>query len=72
VALAPEIGNSVISRGVTFAGPDETLHVILDNASFHLKVQVLQCAAAHRIRFYFFAPTAAASSAISRPCGSWR
>lgn len=37
---------------------DETLHVILDNASFHLKAEVLEYAASHRIRFYF-TPTSA-------------
>lgn len=36
----------------------EVLHVILDNASFHLKAEVLDYAAAHRIKFYF-TPTGA-------------
>jgi transposase len=31
----------------------QVLHVVLDNASFHLKAEVLTWAAAHRIRFYF-------------------
>lgn len=30
-----------------------TLHVVLDNASFHLKTEVLAYAATHGIRFYF-------------------
>jgi transposase len=37
---------------------DEVLHIVLDNASFHLKAEVLNYAAAHRIRFYF-TPTGA-------------
>ena len=36
----------------------EVLHVILDNAGFHLKAEVLQYAASHRIKFYF-TPTGA-------------
>ena len=36
----------------------EVLHVILDNASFHLKAEVLEYAAAHRITLYF-TPTGA-------------
>jgi transposase len=36
----------------------EVLHVILDNATFHLKAEVLDYAAAHRIKFYF-TPTGA-------------
>ncbi|MGZ9106707.1 MAG: IS630 family transposase [Rhodoplanes sp.] len=36
----------------------EVLHVILDNAGFHLKAEVLDYAAAHRIKFYF-TPTGA-------------
>lgn len=36
----------------------EVLHVILDNASFHLKAQVLEYAQSHRIKFYF-TPTGA-------------
>jgi transposase len=36
----------------------EVLHLILDNASFHLKAEVLAYAATHRIRFYF-TPTGA-------------
>jgi len=36
----------------------EVLHLILDNASFHLKAEVLAYAATHRIHFYF-TPTAA-------------
>jgi transposase len=36
----------------------EVLHVVLDNAGFHLKAEVLAYAAAHRIRFYF-TPTGA-------------
>lgn len=36
----------------------ETLHVILDNATFHLKAEVLDYAANHRIKFYF-TPTSA-------------
>lgn len=36
----------------------EVLHVILDNASFHLKAEVLDYAASHRIKFYF-TPTGA-------------
>ena len=36
----------------------ETLHVVLDNAGFHLKDQVVQYAATHRIKFYF-TPTGA-------------
>ena len=36
----------------------EVLHVILDNASFHLKAEVLAYAEAHRIKFYF-TPTGA-------------
>lgn len=36
----------------------EVLHVILDNASFHLKAEVLAYAALHRIKFYF-TPTSA-------------
>jgi transposase len=31
----------------------QVLHVVLDNASFHLKIEVLTWAAAHRVRFYF-------------------
>lgn len=36
----------------------EVLHVVLDNASFHLKAEVQTYARTHRIRFYF-TPTAA-------------
>jgi transposase len=36
----------------------EVLHVILDNAGFHLKAEVLAYAAAHRIKLYF-TPTGA-------------
>lgn len=36
----------------------EVLHVILDNATFHLKAEVLDYAATHRIKFYF-TPTGA-------------
>jgi transposase len=36
----------------------EVLHLILDNATFHLKAEVLDYAASHRIKFYF-TPTAA-------------
>jgi transposase len=36
----------------------EVLHIVLDNAGFHLKAEVLAYAAAHRIKFYF-TPTAA-------------
>jgi transposase len=36
----------------------EVLHVILDNAGFHLKAEVLEYAASHGIKFYF-TPTAA-------------
>jgi transposase len=36
----------------------EVLHLILDNASFHLKAEVLAWAAAHRVQFYF-TPTGA-------------
>lgn len=36
----------------------EVLHVILDNASFHLKAEVLAYAAGHRIKLYF-TPTGA-------------
>ena len=36
----------------------EVLHVILDNASFHLKAEVAEYAALHRIKFYF-TPTGA-------------
>jgi transposase len=36
----------------------EVLHVILDNASYHLKDQVVDYAATHRIQFYF-TPTGA-------------
>ncbi len=36
----------------------EVLHVILDNAGFHLKAEVLDYAATHRIKFYF-TPTGA-------------
>jgi transposase len=36
----------------------EVLHIILDNATFHLKAEVLNYAAAHRIKFYF-TPTGA-------------
>ncbi len=36
----------------------EVLHIVLDNARFHLKAEVLSYAAAHRIRFYF-TPTGA-------------
>lgn len=32
---------------------NEVLHIILDNASFHLKAEVLLYAAAHKIKFYF-------------------
>jgi len=31
----------------------EVLHVVLDNASFHLKSEIAQYAATHRIQFYF-------------------
>ena len=31
----------------------QVLHVVLDNASFHLKAEVLSWAAEHRVRFYF-------------------
>ena len=31
----------------------ETLHIVLDNYKPHLKTEVLQWAAAHRVRFYF-------------------
>ncbi len=34
------------------------LHIVLDNASFHKKAQVLAYAASHRIKFYF-TPTSA-------------
>ena len=36
----------------------EVLHIVLDNASFHLKAEVLAYAASHRIKFYF-TPTGA-------------
>jgi transposase len=36
----------------------EVLHVILDNAGFHLKAEVLDYASTHRIKFYF-TPTGA-------------
>lgn len=36
---------------------NEVLHVVLDNAGFHLKAEVLAYAAAHHIKFYF-TPTA--------------
>jgi transposase len=36
----------------------EALHVILDNATFHLKAEVMAYAASHRIKFYF-TPTGA-------------
>ena len=36
----------------------EVLHVVLDNASFHLKSEIAQYAATHRIKFYF-TPTGA-------------
>lgn len=36
----------------------EVLHVVLDNASFHLKAEVLLYAATHKIKFYF-TPTGA-------------
>ena len=36
----------------------EVLHVVLDNAGFHKKAEVLAYAAAHRIKFYF-TPTGA-------------
>jgi transposase len=32
---------------------DEVLHIVLDNASFHLKKEVLQYARRHKMRFYF-------------------
>lgn len=32
---------------------NEVLHIVLDNASFHLKAEVLEYAAGHNIRFYF-------------------
>lgn len=32
---------------------NEVLHIVLDNASFHLKAEVLAYAASHHIRFYF-------------------
>lgn len=38
--------------------PGEVLHVVLDNAGFHLKAEVLAYAAAHRIKFYL-TPTGA-------------
>lgn len=38
--------------------PGEVLHVVLDNAGFHLKAEVIAYAAAHRIRFYL-TPTGA-------------
>jgi len=31
----------------------EVLHIVLDNASFHLKAEVLAYAASHKMRFYF-------------------
>jgi len=37
---------------------DEVLHIVLDNASFHLKDEILAYAAMHRIKFYF-TPTGA-------------
>lgn len=37
---------------------NEVLHIILDNASFHLKAEVLLYAATHKIKFYF-TPTGA-------------
>lgn len=36
----------------------EVLHIVLDNASFHLKQEILAYAATHRIKFYF-TPTGA-------------
>ncbi len=36
----------------------EVLHIVLDNASFHLKAEVLEYAASHKITFYF-TPTGA-------------
>jgi transposase len=36
----------------------ETLHIVLDNAGYHLKAEVQQYAAAHNIRFYW-TPTSA-------------
>lgn len=38
--------------------PGEVLHVVLDNAGFHLKDEVVRYAATHRIKFYF-TPTGA-------------
>jgi transposase len=32
---------------------DEVLHVVLDNAGYHLKAEVLDYAAKHRIKFYW-------------------
>ena len=37
---------------------NDTLHIVLDNASFHLTTQVREYAALHRMRFYF-TPTSA-------------
>jgi len=37
---------------------NEVLHIVLDNASFHLKAEVLLYAATHKIKFYF-TPTGA-------------
>ena len=39
-------------------GGGEVLHIVLDNASFHLKADVLRYAAEHRMKFYF-TPTGA-------------
>ena len=36
----------------------EVLHVVLDNASYHKKAEILEYAATHKIRFYF-TPTSA-------------
>ena len=36
----------------------QTLHIVIDNASYHLKAEVIAYAKANRIRFYF-APTGA-------------
>ena len=38
--------------------PGETLHIVLDNAKYHLKAEVQEYAASHNIRFYW-TPTSA-------------
>jgi len=48
--IIPSISLEWLRRGYR---SDEVLHIVLDNAGYHLKAEVLSYAAQHRIRFYW-------------------